>query len=105
MMNELKNVTAPMPNYAHQLCTSNVNSIAFYIMCWPGSSVGIATELRAGRSGLESQWGRDFFICPDRPWVSASLLYFGYRVFPGGKVRPRCAADHSPPFSAAVMEE
>jgi len=27
------------------------------------------------------------------------------RVFPGGKVRPARAADHSPPFSAAVMEE
>jgi len=24
------------------------------------SSVGIATELRAGRSGIESRWGRDF---------------------------------------------
>jgi hypothetical protein len=28
--------------------------------CGPGSSVGIATELRAGRSGIESRWGRDF---------------------------------------------
>ena len=28
-----------------------------------------------------------------------------YRVFPGGKVRPGCAADHSPPSSAVVMEE
>ena len=25
----------------------------------PGSSVGIATELRAGRSGIESRWRRD----------------------------------------------
>ena len=25
-----------------------------------GSSVGITTELRAGRSGIESRWGRDF---------------------------------------------
>ena len=29
-------------------------------MCVPGSSVGIATELRAGRSGIESRWGGDF---------------------------------------------
>jgi len=28
-----------------------------------------------------------------------------YRVFPGGKVRPGRAADHSPPSSAAVIEE
>jgi hypothetical protein len=34
-----------------------------------------------------------------------SLLYNGYRVFPGGKVRPGRAADHSPPSIAAVMEE
>ena len=34
-----------------------------------------------------------------------SLLYNGYRVFPGGRVRPGRVADHSPPFSAAVMEE
>jgi len=29
-------------------------------VCGPGSSVGIATELRAGRFGIESRWGRDF---------------------------------------------
>ena len=29
-------------------------------LCGPGSSLGIATELRAGRSGIESRWGRDF---------------------------------------------
>jgi len=29
----------------------------------------------------------------------------GYRFFPGGKVRPERDADHSPPTSAAVMEE
>ena len=28
--------------------------------CGPGSSVGIATELRNGRCGIESRWGRDF---------------------------------------------
>ena len=49
--------------------------------------------------------GTGFFARPDRPWGPPSLLYNGYRVFPGGKVRPRRAADHSPPSSAAVMEE
>ena len=73
--------------------------------CGPGSSVGIATELRAGGSGIESQWGRDFSARPDRPWGPPSLLQNGYRVYPGGKVRPGRAADHSPPSSAVVMEE
>ena len=49
--------------------------------------------------------GTRFSARPDRSWGSPSLLYNGYRVFPGGKVRPERAADHSPPSSAAVMEE
>ena len=34
--------------------------LGYVIICGPGSSVGIATELRAGRSGIESRWERDF---------------------------------------------
>jgi hypothetical protein len=49
--------------------------------------------------------GTRFFTHPDRPWGPPSLLYNGYRVFPGGKVRPGRAADHSSPSSAAGMEE
>ena len=48
---------------------------------------------------------KTFSARPDRPWGPPSLLYNGYRVFPGVKVRPGSAADHSPPSSAAVMEE
>ena len=48
--------------------------------------------------------GTRFSARPDRPWGPLSLLYNGYRVFPGGKVRPG-PADHSPPSIAAVMEE
>jgi hypothetical protein len=43
--------------------------------------------------------------CPNRPWGPPSLLYNGYRVFPGGKLRPGRADDHSPPSSAEVVEE
>jgi hypothetical protein len=49
--------------------------------------------------------GEIFRTCPDLPWGPPSLLYNGYRVFPGGKVRPGRAADHSPPSSAAVLKE
>jgi hypothetical protein len=31
--------------------------------------------------------GEIFRTCPDRPWSPPSLLYNGYRVFPGGKER------------------
>ena len=70
----------------------------------PDSSVGIATELRAGQSGDRIPVGTRFSSPRDRPWSPPSLLYNGYRVFPGGKVRPGRAADHTPPSNAAVME-
>jgi len=49
--------------------------------------------------------GTIFSARPDWPCGPPSLLYNGYPVFPGGKVRPERAADHSPTSSAAVMEE
>jgi hypothetical protein len=55
--------------------------------------------------GSDTGGGEIFRACPDQPWGPPSLLYNGYRVFPGGKMRPGRAADHSPPTSAEVMEE
>jgi hypothetical protein len=49
--------------------------------------------------------GEIFLTCPDRPWGPPSLLYNGYRVFPGSKERPRRDADPSLPSSAVVMNE
>ena len=49
--------------------------------------------------------GTRFSVRLDRPWGPSSLLYNGYRIFPGGKVRPGRAADHSLPSSATVMEQ
>jgi hypothetical protein len=74
-------------------------------MCGAGSSVGIATEYGLDGPGIESRWWQDFSARPDRPLRPPSLLYNGYRVFPGGKERPGRAADHSLPFSAEVLEE
>jgi hypothetical protein len=76
-----------------------------YIICGPGSSVGISYWLRAGRSGdripVEARFLR---TCSDRPWGPPSLLYNGYRVFPGGKERPGRDAYHSPTSSAVGHE-
>jgi len=70
----------------------------------PGSSVGIATD--HGLDGPGSIAGEDeIFRLSSRPLDPPSLLYNGYRVFPGGKVWLGRAADHSPSSSAAVMEE
>jgi len=49
--------------------------------------------------------GARFSAPPDWPRGPPSLLYNGYRVFPGGKVQPGRAADHSPPSSVTVIEE
>jgi hypothetical protein len=50
------------------------------------SSVGIATRYGLDGPGFESRWvGEIFRTRPDRPWGPPSLLYNGYRVFPGGK--------------------
>ena len=51
----------------------------------PGSSVGIAIGYGLDGPGIESRWGEIFRTFPDRPWGLPSLLYNGYRVFPGGK--------------------
>jgi len=68
----------------------------------PGSSVGIATGYGLDDPGIESRWGggKIFRTCPDRPWGPPSLLYNGYRAFPGGKERPGRDADPSPSSSA-----
>jgi len=70
----------------------------------PGSSVGIATDYGPDGPGIESLWGLVFPPIQTGSGVPPSLLYNGYRAFPGGKVRPGRAADPSPPSSAVVME-
>ena len=54
--------------------------------------------------GSNTGGGEIFRTCPDRPWDPPSLLYNGYRVFPGGKERPGRDADPSP-LSSAVGHE
>jgi hypothetical protein len=51
-----------------------------YLVRGPGSSVGIVTDYGLVVPRIKSRWGADFSKT-SRP----SLLYSGYRVFPGGK--------------------
>ena len=55
------------------------------LFCGPGSSVGIATELRAGGSGIESQWGRDFPPVQTGPGAHPASCTMGTGSFPGVK--------------------
>ena len=70
----------------------------------PGSSVGIATDYRLDGPGMESQRG-EIFRRPDQLWGQPSLLYNGYRVFPGGRKRPGRNADPSPASSVEVQKQ
>ena len=88
----------------HRLLLPPVNTPGTHFCCGSGSSVGKASDY--GLDGPGSNPGGDeFSASADRLWGPLSLLYNGYSVFPGGKVRPGRAADHSPPSSVAVMEE
>ena len=74
------------------------------IPCGPGSSVGITTDY--GLHGPESNRGGEEIFRPSR--LALAPTQPAVKWVPGlsgGKVRPGRAADHSPPSSAAVMEE
>ena len=63
----------------------------------PGGVFGIATGYGLDGPGDRIPvWGEICRTCPDRPWGPPSLLYNGYRVFPGVKERPEREADPSP---------
>ena len=55
---------------------------AVKVLSVPGSSVGIATELRAGRSGIESRWGRDFPPVQTGPGAHPASCKMGTGFFP-----------------------
>ena len=51
----------------------------------PGSSVDIAPGYGLDGPGIEPRWGEILRTSPDSSWGPLSLLYNGYRVFPGFK--------------------
>jgi len=53
--------------------------------CGPGSVVGITTGYGLDGPRIDSRWDEIFRTCLERPWGPPSLLYNGYRVFPGVK--------------------
>ena len=75
------------------------------ICCGPGRSVGIATDYGLDGPGSNPGGGRDFPPVQTGPGAHPVSCKMGTGSFRGGKVRPGRAADHSPPSSAAVMEQ
>jgi hypothetical protein len=72
--------------------------------CGP-SIVGIATGYGLDGLGIESWWRQDFLHLSRPALGPPSLLYNGYRVFPGGKERPGCDADPYPLLVPLVMKK
>jgi hypothetical protein len=60
------------------------------------SSVGIATRYGLDGPGFRTGEGAILHTCPDRPRISLSLLYNGYRVSFSGVKRPERGADRPP---------
>jgi hypothetical protein len=86
----------------------HINLILFYSICLlvgRGSSVGIATRLRAGRSGDRIPVGVRFSApVQTGPGAHPASYTMGTgSLFPGVK-RPGCVVDHLPSSSARVKE-
>jgi len=94
-------------NFACYLTPRQVRTIlrSYKINRGSDSSVGIATGYELDGPVIESRWGARLSApVQTGPEAPPSLLYNGYRVFPGGKERPGHDADPSPPSSAVVKE-
>jgi hypothetical protein len=80
---------AAIPNTLYKLL---LTKLLFYAMVFKFHASAIDWKFRGSNPGE----GEIFLTYPDRPWVPPSLLYNGYRFFPGGKERPGSDADPSP---------
>jgi len=71
-------------DYAHKSMHPRAYIYIYVCVCVfvPGSSVGIATELRAGRSGIEFRWGRDFPPVQTGPGDHPASCKMGTGSFP-----------------------
>ena len=70
--------------------TQAVKKLSLVLICTDlygsrDSVVSIATRYGLEGPGIDSRWGEIFRTYPDRLRGPPSLLYNGYRVFPGGK--------------------
>ena len=68
------------------------------------SAVGTTTHYGVDGPGIEYPWGEIFCTRSDWFWGAPSLLYNGYRVFPGVK-RPGHGVDHTPHLASRLKKE
>jgi hypothetical protein len=65
------------------ICLKIVSIYLFLLIVGRDCSLGIASRYGLEVLGSNPGGGEIFNTHPDRPWGPASLLYSGYRVFPG----------------------
>ena len=90
------------------ICPNNITIISIVYLFRAGSQDGvngIGTRYGLEGPGIESRWGEIFRTYPDRLRCPPSLLYNGYRVFPGGKGGQGVMLTTHPPSSAEVKKE
>jgi len=90
--------------FSTQLLSLHFRNI-FTQLCGSGSSVGIATDYGLDVTGSNPGGERDFPPVQTGPGAHPASCKMGTGSFPGDKVRPGSTDDHSPPSSAAVMEQ
>ena len=95
----------PQPNNSSHILTHN--SLR-YVLLWskPGGQLSVADIATCSRlqvPGIKSRWRRDIPCRPDQPRGLPSLLYNGYRVFPGVK-RPEVGAHHPTSSSGGLRK-
>jgi hypothetical protein len=88
-----------------QLHIDDVISKCVFLVSGLGSSVSITTGYGLDRPGIESRWGEIFLTCRDWPWGPSSLLYNGYRFFPGVKSGRGVTLTSHPLLVSLVMKE
>jgi len=76
-------IFSPIHHISYLITVTFYSRTKYY--CGPGSSVGIATELQAGRSEIESRWGRDFPPVQTGPGAHLASCKMGTGSFPGVK--------------------
>ena len=86
----------------HSSFTATITTLKYITITYVNKT---ATGYELDGPEIESRWERIFRTCPDRPWGPPSLLYNGYRVFPGGTAAvARHGVDHPTRSKAEVKE-
>jgi len=94
-----------LPKYGH-IVRRNLHHFVVYLNWFTYTFISVSIATDYGLDGPGSNPGGDEIFRPSRPALVPTQP--PVKWVPGlsrGKVRPGRAADHSPPSSAAVMEE